>query len=348
MTIQINGTSGISGVDGSAATPALQGTDSNTGISFGTDQVNINTGGTTAVTVDSAGRLLVGTSSSIGNYTSGLQVAGTGNGGTGLLGRFDNNDSGPFFHIVKSRGATVGTNTLVQTNDELGTVNFAGATGSAYLSGARVTALVDGTPSAGSLPTRIVFSTTPSGSASPVERMRISSAGLHNVYGNLGVIYARSATSAGTLERFLIGFHSAATALGGTISINIFTNGNITNSNNSYTGISDIKLKENIVDAKSQWDDIKGLRVVNYNFKPETGAETHKQLGLIAQEVELVSPGLVSESPDRDEDDNDLGTVTKSVNYSVLYMKAVKALQEAMERIETLETRVAQLEGGTN
>jgi hypothetical protein len=80
------------------------------------------------------------------------------------------------------------------------------------------------------------------------------------------------------------------------------------------------------------------FRVRNYNFKE---GQTHTQIGLIAQEVELVSPGLVSESPDRDEDGNDLGTVTKSVNYSVLYMKAVKALQEAMERIETLEGMVA-------
>jgi hypothetical protein len=72
------------------------------------------------------------------------------------------------------------------------------------------------------------------------------------------------------------------------------------------------------------------------NFKAKLG-QTHTQIGCVAQEVELVCPGLVSESPDRDEDGNDLGTVTKSVNYSVLYMKAVKALQEAMERIETLE-----------
>jgi hypothetical protein len=52
---------------------------------------------------------------------------------------------------------------------------------------------------------------------------------------------------------------------------------------------------------------------------------------------------LVTESPDRDAEGNDLGTVTKSVNYSVLYMKAVKALQEAMERIEQLETSNADL-----
>jgi hypothetical protein len=87
--------------------------------------------------------------------------------------------------------------------------------------------------------------------------------------------------------------------------------------------------------------DIKALQVRKYNFKEETGQETHTQIGLVAQEVELVSPGLVSESPDRDEDGNDLGTVTKSVNYSVLYMKAVKALQEAIAKIETLEGMVA-------
>ena len=34
----------------------------------------------------------------------------------------------------------------------------------------------------------------------------------------------------------------------------------------------------------------------------------------------------------------------KKVSYSILYMKAVKALQEAMARIETLETKVKALE----
>ena len=41
------------------------------------------------------------------------------------------------------------------------------------------------------------------------------------------------------------------------------------------------------------------------------------------------------------------GTITgttKSVKYSILYMKAIKALQEAMAKIEVLETKVAALE----
>jgi len=124
----------------------------------------------------------------------------------------------------------------------------------------------------------------------------------------------------------------------------IYNNGNILNANNSYGSLSDIKLKENIVTASSQWDDIKALQVRKYNFKEETGHQTHTQIGLVAQEAELISPGLVSESPDRDEEGNELETTTKSINYSVLYMKAVKALQEAMERIETLEARITALE----
>jgi hypothetical protein len=68
-------------------------------------------------------------------------------------------------------------------------------------------------------------------------------------------------------------------------------------------------------------------------------------LGVIAQEVEAAGMGgLVYESPDRDLENNDLGTVTKQVNYSILYMKAVKALQEAMTRIETLEAQNASFE----
>jgi hypothetical protein len=130
---------------------------------------------------------------------------------------------------------------------------------------------------------------------------------------------------------------TAGTPDSGTLTFRVHPNGDVKNTNNSYGAISDIKLKENIVDANSQWDDLKALQVRNYNLKE---GQTHTQIGLVAQEVELVSPGLVSESPDRDEEDNDLGTTTKSVNYSVLYMKAVKALQEAMERIEVLEQRL--------
>ena len=50
--------------------------------------------------------------------------------------------------------------------------------------------------------------------------------------------------------------------------------------------------------------------------------------------------GLVKTRFNEEDPDDDL----KSVKYSILYMKAIKALQEAMERIETLEAKVTALE----
>ena len=122
----------------------------------------------------------------------------------------------------------------------------------------------------------------------------------------------------------------------------IYSDGDIDNHDNSYGGMSDVKLKENIVDASSQWNDVKAVKVRKFNFKSD--APSDKRLGVIAQEMETISPGLVEEHPDRDNDNNDLGTTTKSVKYSILYMKAFKALQEAMAKIETIETKVAALE----
>ena len=118
---------------------------------------------------------------------------------------------------------------------------------------------------------------------------------------------------------------------GSSKAFHVLANGNVQNLNNSYGQISDVSLKENIVDANSQWADIKAVKVRNFNFKE---GQTHKQIGVIAQEIETVSPGLVFE-----DDDN-----LKGVSHSILYMKAIKALQEAMSRIETLETQNAALE----
>ena len=124
----------------------------------------------------------------------------------------------------------------------------------------------------------------------------------------------------------------------------VFDNGDVRNTNNSYGGISDQKLKENIVDANSQWEDIKTLPIKKYSLIYEN-SETPTQIGVIAQELESAGMnGLVEETIDRDEDGNDLGTTTKSVKYSVLYMKSVKALQEALIKIDELEQRISALE----
>jgi len=119
----------------------------------------------------------------------------------------------------------------------------------------------------------------------------------------------------------------------------IDSNGNLRNVNNSYAVLSDVSLKENIVDASSQWDDIKNIKIRNFNWKESSGNETYKQIGVVAQELETVCPNLVEANYF-----NGVDQGTKYVKSSILYMKAIKALQEAMAKIEVLETKVAALE----
>ena len=118
------------------------------------------------------------------------------------------------------------------------------------------------------------------------------------------------------------------------------------------TGSSDGRLKTNVVDATSQWDTIKQLRFVNFNYKADAMARTAdtRQFGVIGQEAELLIPEAVSDQtiiPDEwsTELKELIGESYKEVDYRVINTRAVKALQEAMERIEALETKVAALEG---
>ena len=119
---------------------------------------------------------------------------------------------------------------------------------------------------------------------------------------------------------------------GGTNVCVIRGDGDLVNLNNSYGAISDATLKTDIVDSESQWADIASIRL--RNFKPKASPSA-SQLGVVAQEVEEVSPGLISV--------DEAGL--RSVKYSVLYLKAFGALQEAMHRIELLETRLEMLQG---
>ena len=117
--------------------------------------------------------------------------------------------------------------------------------------------------------------------------------------------------------------------------------GDVENVNNTYAALSDQRLKQDIVDAASQWDDIKALKVRKYRFKSDP--EAPLQIGVVAQELEEISPGLVETTEDDISYGDDIEGGVKTVKYSVLYMKAIKALQEAMARIETLETEVEAL-----
>jgi hypothetical protein len=136
--------------------------------------------------------------------------------------------------------------------------------------------------------------------------------------------------------------HIYGTSSGNTVnSFVIYGNGNIQNINNSYGALSDIKLKENITNATPKLESLLQVRVVNYNLI----GETTKQIGVIAQELEQIFPGVVEEVPERDEQGNTLGTTSKSVKYSVFVPMLIKAMQEQQALITQLQADVAALKG---
>ena len=100
----------------------------------------------------------------------------------------------------------------------------------------------------------------------------------------------------------------------------------------AFGSFSDRRLKDNIVDLASQWDNIKTLRPVEFDYIASEGGG--HQLGFIAQEVKEVYPDLVGERKD--------GMLTIS-GMGKGESRLIKALQEAMARIEQLEADMAAL-----
>ena len=155
----------------------------------------------------------------------------------------------------------------------------------------------------------------------------------------------------------------------------VWSNGNVVNANNSYGALSDVKVKQDITDVRDYWDDFKQIRFRKFKKKTDVeqyGEDARCLFGVIAQEVELIFPSLVSniaDTEDRefpvldsegnatyelDEDGNsipstetktvDLGTTTKEFRYSILTQIGLKVVQELQTRLEAAESKIATLE----
>ena len=318
MTVTINGTSGLAGTNGSANTPAVQGEDTNTGIFFpAADTVAVATGGAERVRVDSSGNLLMGTTSALS--------PNAGSGSTELS--------------VKS---SVSADLILDNTAKTGGIKWVVGSGSNGTAGTGFFSLFDGTSS--------------------TERLRVDSTGCLLVGTNISSFADKfvALSASGTSDTALIQnsnsstFTNSVLSLGATrtttnstfnflscvtqnvaFRLHIRDSGNVVNQNNSYGAISDAKVKENITDATPKLDKLNQVRVVNYNLI----GEEQKQIGVIAQELEQIFPGMVEETADRDAEGNDLGTTTKAVKYSVFVPMLIKAIQELTARVAELEAK---------
>ncbi len=260
--------------------------------------------------------------------------------------------------LQKSRGATVGTNTIVASGDSIGSLTFAGANGTSFTNAAAITAQVDGTPGASNdMPGRLLFYTTADGSGTLTERMRIDNGGRTAINGSTTSpgntqFYAVSSTASRAAGRF----YTSATGDDGTPTLYLDKQSTVNttaqvfiqctinaqgtaqgqiNANGAsqlaFGTFSDQRLKENIEDLPNQLNNIVSLRPVEFDYKNGSG----HQIGFIAQEVQTIYPDLVNADSQ--------GMLNLS-GLGKWEARLVKAIQELNAKVEALEAKIIELE----
>jgi len=283
--------------------------------------------GSETARIDSSGRLLVGTSSYDGNARAVIQGNTSSNTTGALAVRY--NGTRP-----TSAGEGIGAIRFESTSNTSSNYHYAS-----------ISCDTDGTSSSDTdIPGRLVFSTTADGAASPTERLRINNAGLvainttakldsSNVSLAVKGIYPAvpiEVQQDGVTSHYSITFRNGNGLVG-----SITTSGSATAFNTS----SDYRLKENIVPLNDAIDRINDLQVRRFNFKADPN---HTVDGFIAHEAQAVVPECVTGT--KDEVDDDGNPVYQGIDQSKLVPLLTAALQEAIAKIEALETRLSALE----
>jgi hypothetical protein len=313
---------------------------------------------------DASGRFLVGTSTArtVDGFAAAIQVEGA-SAATGAIGayRTSNDQYGAYLTFGKSRSTSLGGSAVVSSGDEIGVLTFCGADGTDTNSiAARIGAYVDGTPGANDMPGRLVFSTTADGASSPTERMRITSLGqilvsktttaidtVGTILGTTGDLYA-SISSGNTYHVY------STTASAYRFYVN--ENGGISNHSANNVNLSDEREKKNIETLDSTWSCLKHWDLKKFHYNDDADTDD-KRYGVIAQQVaphcpEVITDWVKQQAKDAVLDDD--GNVVTPAQEEIVRMgvkeqqmmwMAIKALQEAQTRIETLETEVAALKG---
>jgi len=288
--------------------------------------------------IDSSGRLLVGTTSAVDSgATSSLQVVNTS---TAIIALGRNDSS-------------------ISAGNDLGAIRFYGNDGGSYQECAEIVAEADGDHANNDKPSRLVFSTTAGGASSSSERMRITSSGdvcinrtapveseKFSVQNGSNVAFFNCTTNSNVALMMLKHAYAQGSQTATQIQFRNDSNSTVgsitsTNSATAYNTSSDYRLKENVVDLDGAIARVKQLLPKRFNFivNPETTVD-----GFLAHEAATVVPEAVTGTHNEVNSDNN--PVYQGIDQSKLVPLLTAALQEAIAKIETLETKVAALEAG--
>ena len=313
MTVTINGTTGIAGTNGSAATPAVQGEDTNTGLFFpAADTVAVSTGGSERLRLDASGNLGLGVTPSAWSASfKAIQFGGRGS-------VWSATDTSALAHNLYNDGAgnkRIATDFATLYQQQTGQHQW----------------LTAASNTAGSA---ITFT-----QAMTLDASGNLLVGTTSLYGT-GITLRSNATSEFTAPSVT----GTATVLNIVSNLNpaiqLRGNGGIANYSANNVNLSDERVKTDIAPVGSYWDKIKALQVVTYKYRDHDQEDSN--IGVIAQQVESVAPEFVSNDGFGETPED--GIPLKTIYEADLHYATLKALQEAMARIETLEARIAALE----
>jgi len=273
-----------------------------------------------------------------------FEVAGTAT--RCQITRFSADTGGTQIDFAKSRGATVGTNTIVQSGDILGVLRFSGANGTGFTEAAYVAGWCDGTPGASNdMPGRITFATTADGAGTASERMRITAGGF---------LFVNTTTNF-SADRMCLAYDATQNGLGirdnndtsGT-TFAVFRNstngicGSVTRVTTTnavhYNTSSDYRLKENVAPIADGLQRTLQLKPVSFDWIDSSESSE----GFIAHEVAEVFPHAVSGIKD-DIDENGQPKY-QGVDYGKITPILTAAIKELNAKVEALEARVLALE----
>ena len=132
--------------------------------------------------------------------------------------------------------------------------------------------------------------------------------------------------------------HEAYSDVGGTqaLQFRVLADSTVGSRLNSYGGLSDARLKRDIYAAREYLDDLVKVRVVKFKF---IGSDDTELLGVVAQELLDIFPGLVSEIIDEG-----TGASTYNVKTSVFTFMLISAVQTLHREREATDARIADLE----
>jgi hypothetical protein len=252
--------------------------------------------GTERARIDASGRLLIGTSTSLG----------AGDGQHSLLqirGNESNLSTGAFISLSRGAASTA-------TGQTLGQIIFTDNGGGIY---STILCESDGTPGVNDFPGRIVLATTADGASSPTERMRITQSGRFG-FGNIDPSYFADLKTASN-ARFVV--HNSGTGLAmlgfadsgsnyqdGRIdaySLNIVTGSGslfggstgvrLANGATSWSSLSDERQKTSLTPIEDGLSKVAGLRAVTGRYLTDDPDKSRSFL--IAQDVQAVLPEAV-------------------------------------------------------